>query len=333
MLQWKISAPSAITLIESAPTTLTEINNTKVKVEHILYNQDCHSQYMAGQDIVPCSYAVGVVSETLDNTMLTKMDRVLLEPSIPCGSCTKCANDDSHLCTSAVELGRTCDGVLSNFIDVPASQLHRLPDQLEYDKALIVPYVSLGINIMDVLQLHKGEHVAVLADSRMGLIIAQLISYYKAVPVLISTDDSLLQTAKDKLGIFYTFNSNNCDITREIQIITGGRMCSEIVYLANSQYPIDKCLEVSAHGATICVSGTPLADSCLSTSIITQHRLNITGVYTDAGSYQTAINLIITGQVNIDDIVVDHIPFSAVDSSLETIHNSTAQLPLIIDVD
>lgn len=335
MLQWKITAPRTLTLCESAPCALTEVNNTKVKIEHILYNQDCHMQYNSDNSevAVPCSYAAGVVSETLDNNMLSKMDRVLLEPSIPCGACQQCSTNNSHLCANACEIGRTCDGVLSNFVDVPSSQLHRLPEQLMYDQALIVPYVSLGINIMDALKLNKGEHVAVFANSRMGLIVAQLISYYKAVPILISNDKHLLEIAKNNLGIFYTFDSDNCDINREIQIVTGGRMCSEVVYLANSGYPIDKCLEVASIGATICISGNTPTNSNLSLSAITTNRLNITGVYTDAGNYQTAINLIITGQANIDDIVLPHIPFASVDTAIAEIDNDMHQLPLIIDVD
>lgn len=335
MLQWKITAPRTLTLCESAPCALTEVNNTKVKIEHILYNPDCHEQYNSGTATVevPCSYAVGVVSETLDNTMLTKMDRVLLEPAIPCGTCYNCANNNKHLCANACELGRTCDGVLSNFVDVPASQLHKLPDQLSYEQALVVPYVSLGINIMDMLQLRKGEHVAVLASSRMGLIIAQLISYYKAVPILISNDTNLLDIAKNNLGIFYTFNSDTTDINREIQIVTGGRMCSEVVYLANSGYAIDKCLETASRGATICVCGDSPTDSSLSVATITNHRLTINGVYSDAGNYQTAINLIITGQTNIDDIVLPHIPFASADTLIAEIDNNNPQLPIIIDVE
>ncbi len=335
MLQWKITAPRTLTLCESAPTALTEVNNTKVKIEHILYNLDCHMQYNSDNSpvAVPCSYAVGVVSETLDNTLLTKMDRVLLEPSIPCGVCHNCNNNNSHLCANACEIGRTCDGVLSNFVDVPSSQLHRLPDQLSYDQALVVPYVSLGINIMDMLQLRKGEHVAVLANSRMGLIVAQLISYYKAVPILISNNTNILDIAKNNLGIFYTFNSDTCDINREIQVVTGGRMCSEVVYLANSGYAIGKCLEVASKGATICVSGNAPTDSSLSVETITANRLTINGVYSDAGNYQTAINLIITGQANIDDIVLPHLPFAAADTLLAEIDNPSQQLPLIIDVE
>ncbi len=282
---------------------------------------------------VPCSIAVGVVSETLDNTLLTKMDRVLIESSIPCGACHNCTSGNSHMCANACELGRTCDGMLSNFIDIPSSQLHRLPDQLSYDQALVVPYVSLGINIMDTLQLHKGEHVAVMANSRMGLIVAQLISYYKAVPILISNDENMLDIAKNNLGIFYTFNSNTCDINREIQIVTGGRMCSEVVYLASSGYTIDKCLEVASLGATLCLSGNAHTDSCLSVSTITANRLNITGVYTDAGNYQTAINLIITGQVNIEDIQLTHVPFASADTAIADIDIAMHQLPLIIDVE
>ena len=122
------------------------------------------------------------------------------------------------------ELGLTADGLLQNFVDLPSSTLHKLPDVLSNEKALYISYVALGLNITDALTFDRGEHVAVFANTKAGIILCQLLSYYKAVPIFITQNSALLKTASET-GIFYAFDGNN--LIDRVRTVTGGRMCRE----------------------------------------------------------------------------------------------------------
>ena len=38
------------------------------------------------------------------------------------------------------------------------------------------------------MRLEKGEHIAIFSGSKLGVILAQLASYYQAIPVLVDED-------------------------------------------------------------------------------------------------------------------------------------------------
>lgn len=337
MLQWQLVAPQQLKLTNNQPTKLTETLNAKVKLERILFSQGDYSQYCSKDTQHPkvlCRYGAGVVSEVLEGSMLTKMDRVLIEHYITCGNCSQCLADNPSLCESIIERGVNYDGLMSNFVDVNSRQLYKLPDSLSFDKALFVPYVALGLNILDSLQLTKGQHVAIFASTKLGLILAQLISYYKAVPILISDNANIIDIATNKLGVFYAFDSNQCDITRKIQVVTGGQMAAEVIYLLNSNYTLSDCVDVASSNATICLTGWSEHNSSIDTNSIVAKHLKLHGIYNGIGNYPSAINLIVTNKVIVDDMIGQHLNFDTLDEQLKNTKMEQGEIAsLIIDVD
>lgn len=322
MKAWILNEPHKLRLQESEPTEITE-NQIKVKVEEVLLtNSDFEVYTGASKRKYPFIFgrnAVGVVSKVKGkNPFFSKMDRVAIEPYIPCETCDECKRDEYDKCSNMQELGHNCNGLLQNFIDLPYAQLHRLPDKLSNEKALFVPYVAFCLNVIDALNLEKGRHIAIFASTKTGLILAQLVAYYQAVPVFISNSEEILETARE-LGIFYSFNPETADVENEILSITGGRMCNELVFFSNSTFNMKDVYNVAATNANICLAGYSNKESKLSVAQICKKHLNIFGVYNGAGSYSSAINMLVTETVNVDDLIGETINFDTLDKKLEKI--------------
>ena len=216
------------------------------------------------------------------------------------------------------ELGHNCNGLLQNFIDLPYALLYKLPDKLPNEKALFVSYVAFCLNIVDSLNLEKGRHIAIFSSTKTGLILAQLVAYYQAVPVFISNKDELLDIARD-LGVFYCFNPEKTDVEHEILMITGGRMCSELVYFSDSDFKMKDVYNAAAVNANICLAGYSNKDSNLSVAQICQKHLKLFGVYNGAGNFSSAINLLVTNTVNVDIFIGDVINFSTLDKEISSV--------------
>ncbi len=322
MKAWVLEEPRKLVLKSSAPTEITE-NQIKVKIEEVLItNSDFELYTGASKHKYPFIIgrnAVGVVSAVAgDNPFFRKMDRVSIEPYIPCEACDECKNDEYEKCSNMQELGYNCNGLLQNFIDLPYANLHRLPEKLSNEKALFVPYVAFCLNVIDELNLEKGRHIAIFSSTKTGIILAQLVAYYQAVPVFISNREELLNTARD-LGIFYSFNPEEADVEKEILAITGGRMCNELVLFSNSDFNMKDVYSVSAVNANICLAGYSNKESKLSVAQICKKHLNIFGVYNGAGSYSSAINLLVTETVNVDSMIGKIIPFDKLNEEMEKI--------------
>ena len=324
MKAWFLDKPHKLRLQESDPTEINE-NLVKIKIEEILLsNIDLEFYKGTNKGKSPAilgSHAVGVVSKVEgENSYFQKMDRVVVEPYIPCEQCDECRNDEFAKCSNMQELGFNCNGLMQNFVDLPYAQLHRLPEQLSNEKALFVPSVAFCLNIIDALNLEKGRHIAIFSCTKTGLILAQLVAYYQAVPVYISECDDLLETARE-LGIFYSFNPEKVDVEKEIRAITGGRMCKELVLFSNTDFNMKDVYNVAAVNANICLAGNSNRDSKLSIEQITRKHINIFGVYNGAGSFSSAINMLVTDTVNVDAFIGEIVNFDNLDEEMEKIQN------------
>lgn len=323
MKAWILEEPCKLTLKEFPPTEITE-NQIKVKIEEVMLNTADFEIYTGASKrkypFVIGRDAVGVVTMTKgDNPFFHKMDRVAIEPYIPCEQCDACKNDEYDKCSNMQELGYNCNGLLQNFVDLPYAQLHRLPDQLSTQKALFVPTVAFCLNIIDALNLEKGRHIAIFASTKTGLILAQLVAYYQAVPVLISSRNDLLNIARE-MGVFYCFNPEETDVEKEVVAITGGRMCKELILLSNSDINMKDVYNVAVFNANICLAGYSNKDSKLSVAQICRKHLNIFGVYNGAGNYSSAINLLVTDTVNVDPLIGSTMNFDTLDEEMAKIN-------------
>ena len=321
MKAWILEDIRKLKMQEFPPAEISN-DEIKVKVEELLYTDLDHEVYTGvGKRKYPFvmgRYAVGVVSQVADaeNAYFQKMDRVAIEPYIFCEECTECKREHYERCSNMQELGYNCDGLLKNFVNLHYSQIHRLPDSLSNDKALYVPYVAFCLNVVDALNLEKGRHIAIFSSTKTGLILAQLIAYYQAVPVFISNKQELLQTARE-MGIFYSFDIDKTDVEKELTLITGGRMCSEIVYFSNGDFNFKDIYNVAAVNANICLVGYSTKESKLSVAQICKKHLNIFGVYNGAGNFSSAINMLVTDTVNVDALIGKPINFDNLDKELE----------------
>ena len=336
MKLWKLQAPKQLELQESEPTVLQE-NFVKVKVEEVLLSR-FDLEYYDGSikqnyPFVLGRSAVGVISEVGERSILQKLDRVVIEPFIVCNTCKECLAGDYHKCSELKYMGQNCDGLMQNFVDVHRDQVHHIPDNLSYEQALFVPHVAFGLNIVDALNLEKGRHVTIFASTKTGIILAQLIADYQAVPILISPNEELLDIARS-LGIFYCINNKEVDIEREVLTITGGRMCSQLVLFSDSEFSFKDVYSAAAKNAGICLAGISTKDSRLSLAQICQKQLNIFGVYNGVGNFSSAINLLVTGTVKVDRLIGEKIPFNELDKAIAEIQTSDIALKSkIIKVD
>ena len=320
---WKVTKPNKLILDEIEPTQ-TPSDYIKVKIEKVLLTKSDYGIYSGvGKNKYPFVFgrnAVGVVSEIAcpDQSLLTKMDRVIIEPYISCETCDECKSGDMANCSNMLELGHNGDGLMKNFVDVPSTNVHLLPENLSDEKALFATYVAFCLNIIDKLDLEKGKHIAIFSSTKTALILAQLIAYYQAVPVFISDEEELLDIAR-QYGIYYCFNPANVNLADEINVITGGRMCKEVVFFSDSEFAMKDVYNVASQNAHICLAGYSTKESKLSVAQICQKHLTITGVYNGAGNFASAINLLVTDTLKVDMLIGDSIAFAELADKMQSI--------------
>jgi len=117
---------------------------------------------------------VGEVTEAADKSWIGA--RVCGEINLACGHCAWCARGLGRHCPTRTVLGIVKHpGAFREFLTLPIHNLHRVPAKLATEHAVFVEPVAAACEILDQVTIAKGEHVAVLGDGKLGLLIAQVL--------------------------------------------------------------------------------------------------------------------------------------------------------------
>jgi alcohol dehydrogenase len=111
--------------------------------------------------------------------------RVVGDINIGCGACASCRDGVKEHCERREVLGiHVRDGAFAEYLTLPASNLHPVPDQVTDTAAVFTEPVAAACRILEQLTLGPSQRIAVLGDGRMGLLITQVLQTTGASVVL-----------------------------------------------------------------------------------------------------------------------------------------------------
>ena len=79
---------------------------------------------------------------------LSPGDRVTAMPAIPCGACALCRGGDRAHCGSRGFLGIDWQGAFAEYVRVPRSAVHRIPDGLSFRQGAYVEPVAAALGVL-----------------------------------------------------------------------------------------------------------------------------------------------------------------------------------------
>jgi len=117
---------------------------------------------------------VGIVVESEEKKWIGK--RVVGEINIGCGICDYCLKDKINHCPSRKVLGiLNKNGVFSEYVTLPLSNLHVVPDKISDRAAVFTEPLAAALRILEQIKLSRKDKVLILGDGKLGLLIAQVI--------------------------------------------------------------------------------------------------------------------------------------------------------------
>jgi len=131
----------------------------------------------AGFRGVPGHEFVGVVEEADDEALVGK--RVVGEINVACGRCDMCRVGLKRHCRNRTVLGiKGRDGSFSEYLRLPAENLHEVPHEVSDEEAVFVEPLAAALEIVEQLHLEPSYRVAVIGDGRLANLIAQVLRYH-----------------------------------------------------------------------------------------------------------------------------------------------------------
>lgn len=299
MKAWNIDK-SGVNLVESSPVRKPgEVKLKLLKVALSAFDLRYLSTTEGSHPKVPGHSAVAYVSEADEDSGLPLGSRVAISPFVEV---------EEHGVHTVKTMGVDVDGLLSDFICVPAQNVFPLPDGIPDEEAVFVDYIAMGNRALEELNSGKGDYVVIVGASTLGLILCQLANYYQLVPILVDLDDDKLKLAKS-WDVIYTLNPTFEDLERKVEEITGGRMC-EAAMFAGEGMGFNAALRLVKKKGEVIIAGYSFHKKHqVDMDTILKKQLNIKGVCNGVGEVPSAINILANRFIRTDGFIGGHAEF------------------------
>jgi 2-desacetyl-2-hydroxyethyl bacteriochlorophyllide A dehydrogenase len=257
-------------------------------------------------------------------------ERVVVRPLDPCGDCPACKAGHSHICYNLKFLGIDTPGAFQGSWTVPAHTLHRIPGDMPLDKAALIEPVSVACHDVRRGEVQPGEFAVVIGGGPIGMLVAMVARHAGATALISEINPYRLKLAAE-LG-FEVVNPTETDLVKAVEARTGGAG-ADIVFEVSGSKPGAAVMTdlVRTRGRIVVVaifSFKPEIDlfRCF------WRELTIVGtrVY-EPQDFDRAIELVSTGAIQIEPLISDRRPLSALQSVFEDIEAGKNLMKVLID--
>lgn len=117
---------------------------------------------------------------------LTTGDRVVVMPSVTCGRCPACRDDDLDRCITRKGLGLTRNGGFADMVTVPAVNCVKIPDGVSFELAALTEPLTVSAEAVNRGGAGAGSNCLVMGPGTIGQGIALLARQAGAANVTVS---------------------------------------------------------------------------------------------------------------------------------------------------
>jgi L-iditol 2-dehydrogenase len=149
-----------------------------------------------------------------------------------CGECRYCRSGHNNLCLNRRSIGSAVNGGFTQYLVVPAQNVHPLPDNVDFEAgALTEPLACVVHGVLNFDTVKAGDVAVIAGPGAIGLLTLQVVKASGAMVVILGTDadERRLELARE-LGADYVLNVQREDPKPLIQDITAEGKGADVVY-------------------------------------------------------------------------------------------------------
>lgn len=249
----------------------------------------------------------GEVVATGDDVRLAPGTRVGVEVHVGCGSCARCREGMYTLClnygkreTGHAHIGFTIPGGLAEYVAVPASALHVLPDEVSLDDGAWTDNLGVALWALERGRLAPGDRVVVFGPGAIGLCAVQLARALGAGSVTLVGRGERLARVRDL--------ADEIVDTAEVDTLKG--TADLVVEFAGTADAARQAILTARRGGRVVLGGSTGVGTELSgvdLSTIVRGNLDVLGSLANPkGVSARALALLARGTVDVDRLVTHH---------------------------
>ncbi len=293
----KVEKPSTIPAGEALiKTRIAGICNTDLEIVR---------GYFGFQGILGHEFVGEVVECPDDPNWVGK--RVVGEINAWCGECETCRRGDPTHCPNRTTLGiYKRNGAMSEYFTLPSKLLLEVPESVADEEAVFTEPLAAACEILEQIQIHPTDRVAVLGDGKLGNLIAQVLH-------LTGCSLTVIGKHRSKLDLLF---ARGIDVYTKDQEIPGG--FDIVVEATGSPAGFAKARSLVRPRGTMVLKSTFHGDVDLNLSMVVVDEVRLIG--SRCGPFAPAIRLLENKQVDVKSLIHGTYPLA---SGLEAFQRAT----------
>jgi len=173
-------------------------------------------------------------------TSVTTGQRVTTETYFStCGVCAYCRTGHNNLCLNRRSIGSAVNGGFTNYVIVPAKNVHNLPESVDFRAgALTEPLACVVHGVLTTPTVSPGDVAVIAGPGAIGLLTLQVVKAAGARAVVLGTrvDAHRLELARS-LGADCVLDVEAADAEALIRDITPEGLGADVVYECSGAGP------------------------------------------------------------------------------------------------
>jgi len=233
-------------------------------------------------------------------------ERVTFDSTVYCGGCAYCARGDVNLCDNRQVIGVSCGdyrrhGAFAEYVAVPQRILYRLPENISFAQAAMLEAVSVALHAVRISEIKAGDTALVIGAGMIGLLTLQAARALGAKRVFIADVDTTRLELARKVGADEALPS--AGLAEQVYQLTGGQGVDVVFEAVGRNETVMAAIDATRKGGTVTLIGNIAPEVTLPLQKVVTRQIRLQGSCASAGEYPQAIQLIASGQIEVDPLI------------------------------
>ena len=222
---------------------------------HVYYDRFANSPpFTLGHEFSGIIEKVGQDVQTLKEG-----DRVVSANNpFACGSCKICSIGYPNLCSSKKAMGIHSDGSFAEYVKLPATLIHRIPENISFEEAALTEPLAVAVHsVSHRCGINQDDSVIILGPGAIGLLAAQVARAEGAGRIILagtSNDEKVRFACARKLNL-EVLNVEKEDLFTKVMDVTDGVGVDAIVEASGSKRAITDAVKLLRKNGRMSISG------------------------------------------------------------------------------
>lgn len=243
-------------------------------------------------------------------------DRVVLDPSMPCGECYPCRSGRYNCCENMRVLGVHAPGAFAEYMLAPVECLHGISDDVSADAAVMVEPLSIGVQSSTRARVTEDDTVLIIGAGTIGLSVLQVCRSRGARVAVSDLSAGRLQLARE-LGAVAAVSPADGDLRAALVDEFGPSGPSVVIEAVGRPGTVRQALDVVAASGRVVMLGLCTEDICIEGALMVRKELDFLGSRLHGGTVPQAIDLVEEGEVQPERLVTHHMRLDDLEQAFE----------------